>query len=148
MTLADLIRKKQLGGVAGAIPAIQQGKGTGAIVNPPEAKTGNFPEAAIDTPLDPTKPHWAWRLTYPDGTTKEQFTLPEATHAEIAKLWPEVIGAEPFNPIKSQARVCVTLRAEAPTGLEPSGGNPTRSDLAPQPVRVPTTGEPTMNGRT
>ena len=42
--------------------------------------------------LDQNLPHCAWRLTYVDGSTQEQFTLPEATHAEILKLGPEVIA--------------------------------------------------------
>ena len=52
---------------------------------------------------DPTIPHWAWRLTFPDGSTQEQFTLPEATRAQILELWPEVIAAEPFHPVTSES---------------------------------------------
>lgn len=51
--------------------------------------------------------HGVWRLTYSDGITKKQFTLPEATHAEIFKLWSEVISAEPFNSVKAGAEVSI-----------------------------------------
>ncbi len=57
-------------------------------------------ETAKHTPtLDPNLPHWAWRLFYADRKTKEIYTLPEATRAEIMQLWPEIIGAEPFERV-------------------------------------------------
>lgn len=47
--------------------------------------------------LDPNLPQWAWRLSYADEKTKEIYTLPEATQAEIMQLWSEIVAAEPFE---------------------------------------------------
>ena len=49
-----------------------------------------------DTLLDPNLPHRSWRLTFADGTTREQSTLPEARLTEVLALWPTAVAAEPF----------------------------------------------------
>ena len=51
---------------------------------------------AKDALLDPNLPHRSWRLTFADGTTREQSTLPEARLTEVLALWPTAVAAEPF----------------------------------------------------
>ena len=61
-------------------------------MNPTEAKAANVPEPT----LDPNLPHRSWRLSFVDGSTREQFTLPEASLTEVLALWPGTVAASPF----------------------------------------------------
>ena len=54
------------------------------------------PVEITERKLDPNLPHRCWLLSFVDGSTREQVTLPPATIVEILKLWPETVAAEPF----------------------------------------------------
>ena len=102
MALRDWIGKTN--GVATATVATTatvDRQNRGSVAKVATVSVATPPKSSISL-LDPNQAHRAERLTYPDGSTKEQFTLPEATHAEILELWPEVTAAEPFDPVKSE----------------------------------------------
>jgi len=67
--------------------------------------------------LDPGLPHAAWRLAYPNGSTRQMYTLPPATRAEVHELWPEATWAEPFAESKDSRRYCTQCRNLTGEGL-------------------------------
>lgn len=106
MTLSNLIRKRDTGNLATAIPAISatQPKGevatvariaTVAVANPTSEKTA--PPAKVGAGDTATASRW-WLIHYPDRDPVEVACCPEATHAEILERHPDAIAAEPFTP--------------------------------------------------
>ena len=131
MTLSALIRKRDTGNPATAIPAISatQPKGeagavariaTVAVANPKEEKTAPLPKVgAGDTaPLAKVSPgdtapasRW-WLIHYPDRDPVEMTCCPEATHADILERHPDAVAAEPFTPTIRQASAPLTASEE------------------------------------
>jgi len=108
LTLSALIRKRDTGNIATAIPAISatQPKGeaatvariaTVAVANPTEAKTAN----AVTS--------WGWLLHFADREPLEVYCNPDATHAGILDRYPDALAAEPIpertmrDPTEAQA---------------------------------------------
>ena len=124
MTLSALIRKRDTGNLATAIPAISatQPKGeaatvariaTVAVANPKEGKTAS--PAKVGAGETATASRW-WLIHYPDRDPLEVACCPEATHAEILERHPDAIAAEPFTPTIRQP--------SAPTDRQRGNGNP------------------------
>ena len=104
MTLSALIRKRDTGNLATAIPAISatQPKGeaatvariaTVAVANPKGEKTA--PPAKVSTGDTATASRW-WLIHYPDRDPVEVACYPDATHADILERHPDAVAAEPF----------------------------------------------------
>ena len=105
MTLSALIRKRDTGNFATAIPAISatQPKGeaatvariaTVAVANPTSEKTA--PPAKVGAGDTATASRW-WLIHYPDRDPVEVTCCPETTHAEILERHPDAVAAEPFT---------------------------------------------------
>jgi hypothetical protein len=121
MTLSALIRKRDTGNLATAIPAISatQPKGeattvariaTVAVANPKEEKTAPLPKVgAGDTA---TASGW-WLIHYPDRDPVEVACCPEATHADILERHPDAVAAEPFTPTFRQPSAPLSASEEA-----------------------------------
>ncbi len=121
MTLSALIRKRDTGNLATAIPAISatQPKGkaatvariaTVAVANPKEEKTA--PPAKVSPDDTATASRW-WLIHYPDRDPLEVTCCPEATHADILERYPDAIAAEPFTPTIRQPSAPLTASEEA-----------------------------------
>lgn len=121
MTLSALIRKRDTGNLATAIPAISatQPKGeaatvariaTVAVANPKEEKTA-LP-AKVGAGNTATASRW-WLIHYPDRDPVEVACCPEATHADILERHPDAIAAEPFTPTIRQPSASLTASEEA-----------------------------------
>jgi hypothetical protein len=123
MSLLALIRKRDTGNLATAIPAIPaisatQPKGeaatvariaTVAVANPKEEKTAPLPKVgAGDTA--PTSP-W-WLIHYLDRDPPEVCCVPPATHADILERYPDAVAAEPFTPTIRQPSASLTAEEE------------------------------------
>jgi len=112
MTLSALIRKRNTGNLATAIPAISatQPKGgtatvariaTVAVANPKEEKTAS---PAKVSPGDTATASRSWLVHYSDREPLEVACCPEATHAEILERHPDAVAAEPSNtPVRPPA---------------------------------------------
>ena len=120
MTLSALIRKRDAGNLATAIPAISatQPKGeaatvariaTVAVANPKEEKTA--PPAKVGAGDTATASRW-WLIHYPDRDPLEVACCPEATHAEILERHPDAVAAEPFTPTIRQPSAPLTAEDE------------------------------------
>lgn len=120
MTLSALIRKRDTGNLATAIPAISatQPKGkaatvariaTVAIANPKEEKTA--PLAKVGAGDTATVSRW-WLIHYPDRDPVEMACCPEASHAEILERHPDAVAAEPFTPTIRQPSAPMTASEE------------------------------------
>lgn len=120
MTLSALIRKRDTGTLATAIPAIAatQSKGeaaavariaTVAVANSPEVKTNLHSEVGNGKTL--IKSAW-WLIHYPDRNPVEAVCCPEATYAEILELHPDAVAAETFTPAIRQATAPLTAEEE------------------------------------
>lgn len=120
MTLSALIRKRDTGNPATAIPAISatQPKGeaatvariaTVAVANPKEEKTA--PPAKVSPGDTATASRW-WLIHYPDRDPVEVACCPEATHAEILERHSDAVAAEPFTPTIRQASAPLTASEE------------------------------------
>ena len=139
MTLSALIRKRDTGNVATAIPAIfaTDGRDSGATVariatvavaNPKEEKTAPAIVGTVMVPFDPLKGKaprqkvdagdtvnascW-WLLHYPDRDSLEVACCPEVSHAVILERHPDAVAAEPFTPTIRQASAPLTASEEA-----------------------------------
>ena len=123
MTLSALIRKRDTGNLATAIPAISatQPRGetgtvariaTVAVANPEERKAAT--PAKVDTGDTATASRW-WLIHYPDRDPVEVACCPEATHAEILEQRPDAVAAEPFTPTIRQPPA--SLSAEEETAI-------------------------------
>ncbi|MFN6183193.1 MAG: hypothetical protein ACK4VS_10920 [Burkholderiales bacterium] len=120
MTLSALIRKRDTGNLATAIPAISatQPKGkaatvariaTVAVANPKEEKTA--PPAKVGAGDTATASRW-WLIHYPDRDPLEVAYCPEATHADILERHPDAVAAEPFTPTIRQPSAPLTASEE------------------------------------
>ncbi|MBK9955722.1 MAG: hypothetical protein IPP18_11435 [Rhodocyclaceae bacterium] len=120
MTLSALIRKRDTGNLATAIPAISatQPKGeaatvariaTVAVANPKEEKTA--PPAKVGAGDTATASRW-WLIHYPDRDPVEVACCPEATHADILERHPDAVAAEPFTPTIRQPSAPLTASEE------------------------------------
>lgn len=120
MTLSALIRKRDGGNLATAIPAISatQPKGdaatvariaTVAVANPKEEKTA--PPAKVGAGDTATASRW-WLIHYPDRDPLEVSCTPPATHAEILERHPDAVAAEPFTPTIRQPSAPLTAEEE------------------------------------
>lgn len=120
MTLSALIRKRDTGNLATAIPAISatQRKGkaatvariaTVAVANPKEEKTA--PPAKVGAGDTATASRW-WLIHYPDRDPLEVACCPEATHADILERHPDAVAAEPFTPTIRQPSAPLTAEDE------------------------------------
>ena len=120
MTLSALIRKRDTGNLATAIPAIsatqpKEGAGTVAriatvaVANPKEEKTA--PPAKVGAGDTATAFRW-WLIHYPDRDPLEVACCPEATHADILERHPDAVAAEPFTPTIRQPSVPLTASEE------------------------------------
>ena len=110
MTLSALIRKRNTGNLATAIPAIsatQPKRGaatvariaTVAVANPKDGQTA--PPAKV-SPGDTAPASRWWLIRYPDRNPLEVACCPEATHAYILERHPDAVAAEPFTPTTSR----------------------------------------------
>ena len=120
MTLSALIRKRDTGNLATAIPAISatQPKGeaatvariaTVAVANPKEEKIA--PPAKVSPGDTATASRW-WLIHYPDRDPVEVACCPEATHADILERHPDAVAAEPFTPTIRQPSAPLTASDE------------------------------------
>ena len=113
MTLSALIRKRDTGNLATAIPAISatQPKGeaatvariaTVAVANPKEAETddGNSSRNSNCSSSKPCKrktAHYRWLIHFVDRNPLEVAFSPEASHAEALDAYPDALAAEPLE---------------------------------------------------
>ena len=120
MTLSAMIRKRDTGNPATAIPAISatQPKGgaatvariaTVAVANPKKEKTA--PPAKVGAGDTATASRW-WLIHYPDLDPLEVACCPEATHAEVLEIYPDAVAAEPFTPSIRQPSAPLTAEEE------------------------------------
>ena len=120
MTLSALIRKRDTGNLATAIPAISatQPKGeaatvariaTVAVANSKEGQTA--PPAKGCAGDTATASRW-WLIHYPDRDPVEVACCPEATHADILERHSDAVAAEPFTPTIRQPSAPLTASEE------------------------------------
>lgn len=120
MTLSALIRKRDTGNLATAIPAISatQPKGeaatvariaTVAVANPKEEKTAS--PSIVGAGDTAAASRW-WLIHYPDRDPVEVACWPEATHADILERHPDAVAAEPFTPTIRQPSAPLTASEE------------------------------------
>lgn len=120
MTLSALIRKRETGNLATAIPAIPaiHGRDKGgtvariatiAVANPEKQQTA-LP--AIVGPGDTADASRWWLIHYPDRDPVEVACSPPATHAEILAWHPDAVAAEPFTPTIRQPSTPMTAEEE------------------------------------
>jgi hypothetical protein len=123
MTLSALIRKRDTGNLATAIPAISatQPKGeaatvariaTVAVANPKGEKTA--PPAKVGPGDTATASRW-WLIHYPDRDPLEVACYPDAAHADILERHPDAVAAEPFTPTIRQPSAPMTAEEETAT---------------------------------
>jgi hypothetical protein len=93
MTLADLIRKRDTGNTATAIPAIPatQPKREAATV-------ARIATVAVANPTEEEATSTWWLIHYADRDPVEMSCSPPATHAEVMDGHPAALAAEPFEP--------------------------------------------------
>ncbi len=107
MKLADLIRKREPGNLATAIPAIPATQATEeratvariatvAVANPTNAKP-----AIPETVAQKSAACWCWWLAFSETEHKIIYCHPDATHAEVLERYPGVLVAEPYDPPKT-----------------------------------------------
>lgn len=120
MTLSALIRKREAGSLATAIPAISatQPKGeagtvariaTVAVAKPKKEKTA--PPAKVGAGDTATASRW-WLIHYTDRDPVEVACYPDGTHADILERHPDAIAAEPFTPSIRQPLAPLTASEE------------------------------------
>lgn len=120
MTLSALIRKRDTGNLATAIPAISATQpkreaaivariATVAVATPKEEKTA--PTAIVGAGDTATASRW-WLIHYPDRDPVEVACCPEATHAAILERHPDAVAAEPFIPTIGQPSAPLTASEE------------------------------------
>ena len=120
MTLASLIRKRDTGKPATAIPAISATrKAEGAesvariaavaVANPNDEQTAPPARAGAGETL--TVSRW-WLIHYADRDPVEVYCCPDATHAETLERHPDAIAAEPFAPAVRQPPASMTANEE------------------------------------
>lgn len=120
MTLSSLIRKRDTGGIATAIPAISatQPKGeaatvariaTVAVANPKEGQTAPLANVGADDTATASR---CWLVHYSERGPVEVACCPEATHADILERHPDAVAAEPFTPTIRQPSAPLTASEE------------------------------------
>ena len=120
MTLSALIRKRDTGKLATAIPAISATQpkedaatvariATVAVANPTSEKTA--PPAIVSPGDTATASRW-WLIHYRDRDPQEVACCPEATHADILERHPDAVAAEPFTPAIRQPSAPMTAEEE------------------------------------
>jgi hypothetical protein len=120
MTLSALIRKRDTGNLATAIPAISatQPKGeaatvariaTVAVANPKEEKTAS--PAKVSPGDTATASRW-WLIHFVGLDPLECYFADPATHAEILERHPDAVAAEPFTPTIRQPSAPLTFDDE------------------------------------
>ncbi len=120
MTLSALIRKRDTGNPATAIPAISATHPRGiaptvarmatvAVADFKEEKTA--PPAKAGAGDTATASRW-WLIHYPDRDPLEVACCPEATHADILERHPDAVAAEPFTPTIRQPSATLTASEE------------------------------------
>lgn len=120
MTLSALIRKRDTGKLATAIPAISatQPKGvagtvariaTVAVANPKKEKAAS--PAKVGASDTATASRW-WLIHFTDRDSLEVVCCPEATHADILESHPDAVAAEPFTPPIRQPSAPLTTSEE------------------------------------
>ena len=120
MTLSALIRKRDTGKLATAIPAISatQPKGvagtvariaTVAVANPKKEKAAS--PAKVGASDTATASRW-WLIHFTDRDSLEVVCCPEATHADILERHPDAVAAEPFTPTIRQPTAPLTASDE------------------------------------
>ena len=126
MTLSALIRKRDTGNLATAIPAIfaTQPKGnaatvariaTVAVANPKEEKTA---------PSETLARHWKWIIHFTDREPLTSTFSPEATHAEVLAQFPDAVAAE---PVAHPAASALPRSNLAPTSTDGPAAMPSSS---------------------
>ena len=105
MSLANLIRKRETGGIATAIPAISATQhkeeavtvariATVAVANPQQWQTApRSPVGAGDTPLITSH---GWMIHFADREPVECYFSPTVNYIELMKSRLDAIGAEPL----------------------------------------------------
>ena len=104
MTLSALIRKRDNGNPATAIPAIAATQpkeeaatvariATVAVANPKEEKTAPPAKVGVGDMVAASR---NWLIHYVDRNPLEVACSPEATHAQILECYPAAVAAEPF----------------------------------------------------
>ena len=120
MTLSALIRKRDTGSLATAIPAISATQpkrvattvariATVAVANPKEEKTE--PPGKVSPGDTATASRW-WLIHFAERDPVEVACCPEATHAEILERHPDAVAAEPFTPTIRQPLAPLTAEEE------------------------------------
>jgi len=120
MTLSALIRKRDTGNLATAIPAISATQpkreaatvariATVAVANPKDEKTA--PPAKVGAG-ETTTASRCWLIHYADRDPLPVTCIPEATHAEILERHPDTIAAEPFTSTIRQPSAPTTASEE------------------------------------
>ncbi|MDP2830383.1 MAG: hypothetical protein Q8O37_17490 [Sulfuricellaceae bacterium] len=97
MSLANLIRKRDTGNLATAIPAIpatRRGTSGGAVARIATIAVAN--PITRETDPAPDTRHFRWLIHFPDRDPVETTCLPEPTHAEVMAMYPDAIAAEPL----------------------------------------------------
>lgn len=120
MTLSALIRKRDTGNLATAIPAISatQPKGeagtvariaTVAVANPKEGQSA--PPAKVGAGDTATASRW-WLIHNRECDSLEVACCSEATHAKVLERHPDAVAAEPFTPTIRQPSAPMTAKDE------------------------------------
>ena len=124
MTLSALIRKRDTGNLATAIPAISatQPKGeaatvariaTVAVANPKEEKTAS--PAKVSPGDTATASRW-WLIHFVGLDPLECYFADPATHAEILERHPDAVAAEPLAPTNRQPSAPLAAEEETDPG--------------------------------
>lgn len=144
MTLSALIRKRDAGNLATAIPAISATQptreaatvariATVAVANPREDKTA--PPAIVDAGETATVSR-SWLIHYPDREPVEVACCPEATHADVLERHPDAVAAEPIPPKPEPVPSCNACQHRPPrhrNGDSAPCGNPVAAGLSDLP---------------
>jgi hypothetical protein len=121
VTLSNLIRKRDTGNLATAIPAISATDGLGsggtvariatvAVANPQEEKTAPPEKSMAGTTAPPSR--W-WLIHYMDRDPLETFCAPAVSRAWILEHSPGAVSAEPLAPPVPQPPAPITADEEA-----------------------------------
>ena len=118
MTLSSLIRKRNTGSIATAIPATsatRNGDGGETVARIATVAVANSKDerAVLPARVSPgnttTASRW-WLIHFRDLEPVEMIVSPPATHAEILERHPDAVAAEPFAPIMRQP--CAPMTAD------------------------------------
>ena len=105
MSLSALIRKRDFGGVATAIPAIfatHEGEKARTVARIATVAVAN-PENRKHEPPESSVPFWRWLLHYTDREPLEVSFSPPVTNAEALTWYPGAMAAEPVTNARQPA---------------------------------------------